>query len=960
VDGHTIGATRQSGRTISVFGDPALTEGTAVVTTAAKPGAGQNRAVPAPVRGRSAELKLIQAQMDSLRNGIGGVLVIEGAPGMGKSRLLTEAVAMAHRYEMPAQHGEASRDRQDVPFYPLFTAMLGGDHPVGNVEVLRELGNSTDSAYWVVDHLQAAIAAEARRSPFAIVLEDVHWADNGTLTALRSLTAALVDAPVLWVLTVRTGFGGAPVRETLTALDRAGATRLMLPALSRGPVADMVGDAVRARVDDSLLEMVAKARGNPFLVSEIVRGLREENRLRVEGGLATATGDELPTCLVACMQERLDRLSGEASEVTRVAAVLPARFSAGLLAAMMERQPTALVSALAETVEAGVLVADGEYLRFGHDLLREATRACLPQSLRQAMERQSAAVMLAQGAAPDQVAAVLARSAEPGDREAIAALRRAAQSVARSDVNAAADFTRRALELLPADDDEHGRLVAETVVLLNRARRYEESEELAVTALGAATADGEAEIRLRLPAFTRHGSLARAEENRRALLLGDISDVARARHLALLAYNLMMDDNDGSRRAAAEKTAAAADAVDDLESKAIANITLACFDCVTGSAGDALDRLKQLYSRSRASDLPIAHLLSAAHYANALAAVGHVDEAVDLISTRMVLARQARNAMALDVWATYDGMAKLAAGQLGAARVAAEAAAIPDRTDLTELDVLRAATLIEVALRTDDRNLLQQNLVHARAVFSAGSAMERRTAGHALAMAARYRDDIDDAAHWCHPDMELLGAPLTPQGLDQVIESARVAALTRDDARRARVLRAVDRLSRDELPLFAAVSLHARGILDADRGLLIRAAELLRASSRPLLYAAAAEDLGAYLLGTDDAEQAPFWLNAAFDTYSRAGAVTDARRVSRQLRQLGVERRIVSRSKAKTGWESLTDAELKVVTLVAQGATNRAVADHLHLSLHTVKTHVHNAFRKLGISSRAQLVHESR
>ncbi|MGB9305999.1 MAG: helix-turn-helix transcriptional regulator, partial [Mycobacterium sp.] len=96
-------------------------------------------------------------------------------------------------------------------------------------------------------------------------------------------------------------------------------------------------------------------------------------------------------------------------------------------------------------------------------------------------------------------------------------------------------------------------------------------------------------------------------------------------------------------------------------------------------------------------------------------------------------------------------------------------------------------------------------------------------------------------------------------------------------------------------------------------------------------------------------------LNAAFDTFTRHEALADARRVARELRQLGVERRIVSHQRAKTGWDSLTDAELKIVNLIAQGATNRAVADQLHLSLHTVKTHVHNAFTKLGITSRAQL-----
>jgi DNA-binding NarL/FixJ family response regulator len=57
----------------------------------------------------------------------------------------------------------------------------------------------------------------------------------------------------------------------------------------------------------------------------------------------------------------------------------------------------------------------------------------------------------------------------------------------------------------------------------------------------------------------------------------------------------------------------------------------------------------------------------------------------------------------------------------------------------------------------------------------------------------------------------------------------------------------------------------------------------------------------------------------------------------------------------KTGWDSLTDSELTVVNLIAQGATNRDVATQLHLSFYTVKTHVHNAFVKLGITSRAQL-----
>jgi hypothetical protein len=237
--------------------------------------------------------------------------------------------------------------------------------------------------------------------------------------ALRSLATAPPDVAVLWVLTARSGAGGPAVQETLSVLQRANAAFVRWAAMSPDAVADMVQDAVRANADESLLNLAAKAHGNPFLVGELVGGLGEEGRLNVSGGRAVASGHALPRRLGVGMQLRLDHLSAGAGEVVRVAAVLPDRFSAGLLAAMLERQPSSLLAAVDEAVRADLLVQDGEQLRFRHDLLRETTRQSLPQSLRRAMERQSASVMLGMGAAPAEVATQLARSAETGDREAI-------------------------------------------------------------------------------------------------------------------------------------------------------------------------------------------------------------------------------------------------------------------------------------------------------------------------------------------------------------------------------------------------------------------------------------------------------------------------------------------------------------------------------------------------------------
>jgi DNA-binding CsgD family transcriptional regulator len=349
--------------------------------------------------------------------------------------------------------------------------------------------------------------------------------------------------------------------------------------------------------------------------------------------------------------------------------------------------------------------------------------------------------------------------------------------------------------------------------------------------------------------------------------------------------------------------------------------------------------------------------LAANHYAILLAVVGRLDDAAAQVADGTEQARREGNAMALAIWATIDGMVHLAAGRLSAARAAAESLPPPARTGVSEPDMIRMVILTEVAARTDDRTLLQQMVNDARDAYSTGSPVVRRGAAHVLALAAWQRDDVQDAMRWLGGDITLFESPIWPQVLDRVILSARVASGAGDAGLRARVLQATDLLERERpaIPLFTGVAGHARGILERDAQALLAAADVLHASSRPLLYAAAAEDAGGELAHADHPDEALDQLNAAFDTYLHHEAFADARRVGRELRRLGVQRRIVSQPRAKTGWDSLTASELTVVNLIAQGVPNRDVAAQLHLSLHTVKTHVHNAFAKLGINSRTQL-----
>ena len=94
---------------------------------------GGQRLVTPPIRGRADELKLIGALVTEVAQGRGGVLVIEGPPGIGKSRLLTEVLVKADKCGVRTLFGEAFEYQQTVPFFSLFMATLSADPPVGDV-----------------------------------------------------------------------------------------------------------------------------------------------------------------------------------------------------------------------------------------------------------------------------------------------------------------------------------------------------------------------------------------------------------------------------------------------------------------------------------------------------------------------------------------------------------------------------------------------------------------------------------------------------------------------------------------------------------------------------------------------------------------------------------------------------------------------------------------------------------
>jgi DNA-binding CsgD family transcriptional regulator len=178
-------------------------------------------------------------------------------------------------------------------------------------------------------------------------------------------------------------------------------------------------------------------------------------------------------------------------------------------------------------------------------------------------------------------------------------------------------------------------------------------------------------------------------------------------------------------------------------------------------------------------------------------------------------------------------------------------------------------------------------------------------------------------------------------------------ALALDDWPRARAaVTAAERLVRDNaaFPGLGAAALHARGLLDRDaRALEHAAAE----HPEPWARASAAEDLAELAASPGRAVEI---LDVALAGYDAIGAARDAARLRRRLRRHGVRRRHGSRcDRPVSGWESLTDSERGVSELVAEGLTNRQVADQLFMSVHTVAFHLRHVFRKMEVGSRVEL-----
>jgi DNA-binding CsgD family transcriptional regulator/DNA-binding Lrp family transcriptional regulator len=798
--------------------------------------------------------------------------------------------------------------------------------------------------------------------PLLIFLDDVLWVDSGTVAALRALPPRLASLPIGWVVAMRPDRGAGQLRSTIEHLAEEGAERLVLEPLGQAAVAQVASDVMQAQPDEDLLLVAGEAGGNPFLLVELLEGLRQEGLVRVEAGRATLTDHRLPERFRASMQERLARMSDSARQAATVAGSLGRTFSFSDLATMLGVSPASLLTPVEELVESGMVRERGDQLSFQHDLIREAVRhSSAPPSARRAIDRQAADVMLAGGALPVEVAIQLASSAAPGDEVAIATLLQAARSLATTDPGASADLSRRALELAPERHSLRGPLVVQAAMSLHAAGRVDEAKIFADDALRAVVPVAEeAAVRLGIAGMWLVSPDVRVHASREALKLPGLPADLREAHMAKCAYNLVAGGRIDDAQTALSEAIAVRGRLDPVARFPLA-LSEGGLDYVSGRFARALDRFDAIL-RDRVVDAHgLDELLTRLWRASALFAIDRADDALYAIDAIISDALKRGFAYFLHVGEITRGQFLLQMGRLDEAYAMLEGRFDAHEAPVTTpMDGAGVVALGRLALHTGDGRQIRQTSEIAKAMLNESTPGVRRHAAWWSSLQAAAEGDAQQAHQWLRalgePERKHLLSRLWPDVTDEA-QLVRMAIAVGDHELAESAVSDANRraaLSPD-VPSLAAAAAHAKGLLNADVDELSQAVDLFTRSPRSLALASAWEDLGLAQQQRGTARSGLDALTEALILFARAGATRDAARLRSGLRALGVRRRIATTEKPATGWASMTKSELAVAQLVATGLTNREIAERLFVSPHTVNTHLRHVFAKLRVNSRVDL-----
>ena len=352
--------------------------------------------------GRDRELAELRKGLDAALSGRGGLFMIAGDPGVGKTALADEIGGEAARSGALVLWGRAWEGGGAPSYWPWVrilrrlaaerdvSAAFGALGPEARSRLTRlmpelagpapsgasapEAGESEAARFQLFDAVTSLLRAASAQGPLVLVLDDLHGADHPSLLLLGFLAVHLRDSPILAIGTHREAEArlDGQLAATLGDINRHG-RRLPLRGLRERDVGEIVERVAGRRPPDGVVRAIHQAtEGNPFFVDEVVRLLSAEGRLDSEAQVA---GARIPDGIRETIRHRLDPLSEDARIVLATSAVIGREFRLDTLQRVCDLAPAALDAALSEAVGFGVVAerrsSIGAYV-FSHGLVREA------------------------------------------------------------------------------------------------------------------------------------------------------------------------------------------------------------------------------------------------------------------------------------------------------------------------------------------------------------------------------------------------------------------------------------------------------------------------------------------------------------------------------------------------------------------------------------------------------------
>ncbi|HEX7103236.1 MAG TPA: AAA family ATPase [Nitrolancea sp.] len=416
--------------------------------------------------GRSHERGLVQRQLSAAQRGSGGLVILSGEAGVGKTTLTRDVCREAAQNGALVLTGQCY-DGANTPPYGPWAELLEQIHNLRErapgLSGISEpdLSRSTSQAAFFSE-IRRFLSAIAQERPLIIVLEDMQWSDPASLNLLRVVARQIITAPILLLMTYRSDevTREHPLYQLLPVLVReALAVRIDLSPLRDDDVRLLIEHDYHLSRHDAIRlthYVQAYAQGNPFFVSELLRSLEGTALLQAESGawtLGVLQLIDVPVLLQQVIDARLARLGDDAEHLLLTAAVIGEVVPLALWSNVCQVTEEALFPLIERATEARVFTAsaDGLTVHFSHALVREALYQRILPPRRRVIHRAIGEALEQQARTPvfDEVAYHFSQA---GDPRAVAWLIQAGERAQRAFAyRAAAERFESALALLEKD-----------------------------------------------------------------------------------------------------------------------------------------------------------------------------------------------------------------------------------------------------------------------------------------------------------------------------------------------------------------------------------------------------------------------------------------------------------------------------------------------------------------------------